>query len=228
MIYKHGSHEYDVHVLDVTKTPRYNSARELISSTTRILIEGKVSGANQAALKTAILGLESDFAEEVTTSGLYHSDGSTASGHMIDIGSVDTENGIVATVRWVSPPQRAEYVTYRSFQVLVEATALGPGAEEFEYSNRIIRIGDGGPLVVPRLTLSGVVMQQAYPSTPFTGIETGRKVSRAGIVAVQSPTYPSLTTHPDRVRDTGVDKGPDGITRYFANWTYNLLSASAF
>ena len=138
MEYKHGSYEIDCNVVDVSATPEYNSAGELVRRTRRHLIEGKVYGADQAALKTAILAFETAFQTTVTESGLLHSDGSTESAHWIDISGADTERGIVASYRWTSPPERAEYVTYRSFQAVIEAVFLGSGADEFEYSNRII------------------------------------------------------------------------------------------
>lgn len=229
MIYAHGSYQHQVHVLDWSKDPEFNSSGLLVRSTTRAIIEGKVSGADQGALKTAILALETAYLSTVVTkSGLLHNDGSTDSAHIINLSGATSENGITCRLRWTSEPQRAEYTTYRSFQIAVQAIFLGPGADEFEYSNRIVRIGDGGPIRVPRLTLGGVIIQQAYPASPFVGLETGRKVSRAGIVAAKVPAYLLILQHDSKQVDSGTEKGPDGITRYFATWTYNYLSATAF
>lgn len=227
MIYKHGSFEHDVHLNDVQIVPEYNGLGQLVRTNYQYLIEGKVDGEDQAALKTAIQALESAYlGTQVTETGLLHSDEETESAHYLDISNLDTERGITARVRWVDGG--AEYVYKRSFQIAIDCQVLGPGATEYEYSNRIVRIGNGGPVRVAHNTLSGPLIQQVYPASPYFGLETGRKVSRIAAVTVKTPTFPAYTNGHDMHRDIGSDRGPDGITRYFATWTYNLMSTTAF
>lgn len=227
MIYKHGSFEHDVHLADVQIVPEDNSLGQRIRTNYQYIIEGKVEGDDQSELKTAIAALEAAYiGTKVTETGLLHSDEETESAHYLDISTLDTERGITARLRWID--KQAEYVNKRSFQIAIDCQVLGPGATEYEYSNRIIRIGNGGPVRVPHNTLSGPIIQQVYPASPYLGIETGRKTSRIGTVTVKAPTYPSLTNPHDMQRDVGSDRGPDGITRYFASWTYNLMSTTSF
>lgn len=230
MLYKHGSSyaAFECHVVDVSNIPEFNSGGLLVRSTRRHVIEGKVYGNSQANLKTAILAFETAMDSTVTESGLVHSDGSTESAHWIDTAGQDTEKGIVVSYRWTSPQDTAQYVNYRTFQASIECTFLGPGAEEYEYSNRIIRIGAGGPVKQARMTLGGVVMQQVFPASPFRGIETGRKVSRIALPTIPGPTYPAIEQTSERQRETGNEYGQDGIMRYFSSWTYSYLSNAAF
>lgn len=227
MKYKHGSFEHSVNVVEVVQRPEVNGSGQTIRTRKAIVIEGVVRGSDQSSLKTAIAALETAYLGTVVTkSGLLHSDGTTDSAHVIDLSGVTSENGIVATVRWLDG--QAEYVTKRSFQATIEASILGAGADQYEYTNRIVRIGDGGPIRVPRVTQDGVLIQQAYPASPFAGFETGNKSSRLGVVVVKPPTFPALLLHDQKHVDEGTAIGPDGVATYFASWTYPYLSAGAF
>lgn len=227
MIYKHGTFEHDVHFATEEIVPEYNSLGQIIRTNYRFAIEGKVEGSTQAAIKTAGEALEAAYlGAQVTTSGLLHSDETTPSLHYLDIGSLSTEKGIVPRLRWID--SGSEYVYKREFQIVIECSILGAGGIEYEYSNRLIRIGDGGPPEVGRNTFSGPIIQQTYPASPYRGVETGRKSSRIAAVLPISPSYPSITQHDNRVRDSGYSRGADGITHYFANWTYQLLSTTSF
>jgi hypothetical protein len=227
MIYKHGAFEHDVHVVEVSHTPEW-AAGALLRTTSRILIEGKVSGADQAALKTAITALNTAYlGTQVTSSGLYHSDGTTVSGHVIDTTGLTTENGIVAAVKWVDGG--AEYVYKRSFIIDISCVVVGAGGASIQYQNRIARIGDGGPIHRVFPTFGGLrVRQQIYPVSPFYGVESGSKSSRLGVVTVPAPTYPVHLKHDQKQTETGVEQSSDGVVTYFANWSYNYEADVAF
>lgn len=226
MNYKHGSYTHDVHLESVEIVPEFNSLGQILRSSHRFTISGKVEGANQGALKTAIEQLEAAYEATVTESGLMHSDGLTESAHYLDIAALNTEKGINAQVYWLDGG--AEYVYKRSFRIVVECSILGAGATEYEYSNRIIRIGQGGGPRRMRNTFSGPLIQQTYPSSGYFGIETGQKVSRIGAVVMPSPTYPSIVDYDQTQRETGTTRGADGITRYFAAWTFPMQSTGPF
>lgn len=227
MIYEHGGYTIDCHLADVSADPEFNSLGQLVRRVRRHVIDGVVRGADQAALKTAILAFETAFNSPVTKSGMNHNDGTTDSAHMIDTTGQTTENGIVARYRWTSEPQKAEYVIYRSFQVQIECVFLGAGADQYQYSNRIFRYG-GGPLRTVRMTQGGNVGQTVYPQTPYHGYEVGFQKSRAGIVLPKAPTYPSLVQSLESPTAPGRESGPDGITIYTAEWSYSYLSEAAF
>ncbi len=227
MIYAHGSYEIPVRVLEVSSLPERNADGVLVLSRKMIAIEGAVRADNQSDLDDAIRELESAFLDEtVTKSGLKLNDGTTDSAHTLDATATPTENGIVARLSWIDEP--AAFVRRRSFRAVVEMTALGDGADEAEYANRIIRSGNGGPIDIPRLTLGGVVIQQVYPASPYTGFESGRKVSRLGSLVVPGPTFPEIEQGSQRQIESGVDVAANGLRRYFATWNYSYLSATAF
>ena len=227
MIYEHGGYTIDCHLANVEADPEFNSAGQLVRRVRRHVIEGVVRGADQAALKTAILAFETAFNTPVTKSGMNHNDGTTDSAHMIDTTGQTTENGIVARYRWTSDPAKAEYVNYRSFQVSIECAFLGAGADQYQYSNRIFRYG-GGPLRTVRPTLGGLVGQTVYPMTPYFGYEVGFKKSRAGIILPKSASFPALVQSLESPTAPGTEQGPDGITIYTAEWSYSYLSEAAF
>jgi hypothetical protein len=229
MIYRHGgSYEIAANIDSTSYRPEYNAINQLIRSTWRIQFSGAVRGADQGEVKTAGLALQSALLDtQVLECGFIHNDGTTEAIDYIDVTGFTTENGIVCTLDWID--RHAEYITKRSFVASATAVILGAGALEFEYTNRIVRQGFGGPSRVARRCQGGVVIQEPYASTEFSGVESGQKVSRFAPPTVKPPTFPSITLADERSStDTGEMRGPDGIWRYWASWNYALLSDSAF
>lgn len=151
----------------------------------------------------------------------------------------DTLNGI----RLTQPPsypisEGAEYVTYRSFEMTIQAelgfAALGVGGvvnSEVVSWMETITIEGGHPLIVDLVLINGPpVQQEVSPQVPWIGIQSGEAVGRTGYLTPPKPVFVGAAIQRDaKTQMTPAEQNAGAFaqaSRYPTRWEYRVTSPS--
>jgi len=188
-------------------------------------VQGRLQANDQGALTAAIQALVAAYSVQGQDVGFYF-DGGQPSGHHIT--SAATNSG----VRVVMPPcfpdgKGAEYSTYRTYVLALEADWLDPGATLLMWTETLSFQG-GGPQVAFLEPINGLPQKQLLKqATTFRVSQNGQAVGYLAYPVPAAPIWPAAE-HVDR-RSVRVDppkrSGPPGyptFTEYRVTWSYSF------
>ncbi len=152
------------------------------------------------SLDALITAIEVAYSSPKTSAKLLHDD-LTATAHVLG------PAGLIGGVRVVKPPsyaryQNGEYVSYRTGEIIIEATKVldNNPLRIIEFSESI-EIDGGGPesgLLQPNVGLA--VVQQTRTNLKCTATQSGRIVYLGGRGPIPAPLWPSALMRPVRER----------------------------
>lgn len=178
MYLKVGSYQFDSNAVGITTNTdlNLNGYGAPLSYTTRMAVEGYLSGSTQAGISTACDALEAALRVKFPDIIFYHDDATESSLQLKNSGSI-------SGVRITSGPNFLEYrgadhVTHKRFAFSAEAeypitndrAILTKFSESLEFSG-------GGPMYVVKAAKFGPAQrQQVYQSTPYVVVQSGESV----------------------------------------------------
>ncbi len=197
-------------------------------------ISGRLIRDTVAELTTAIELLE-DAARNIDGDCRVLFDSGVRTAHFIPLGL--TLNGIRAIVPPSYPTSEgAEYVTYRTFTMTVQAEvgftpAGGQQAQSIGITNwqETISVSGGHPLDVNLICLNAPpVRQRVSPQVPWVGVQTGRAMGLYGYPAKPANVFVGASIDQDMEEYATPDQNNAGPTiqrsNYPVSWTYRVSS----
>jgi len=198
--------------------------RQAVRETWRIV--GVLHAADQPFLTSAIAALRSAYNVNGLDLGLYLDDGVTLTDHVLT--SSAALGGTRVTALEFPTGSGAEYSTFRSYSISVEARLPRHIAEPARFSETLSFEGNGGPRMVFLDTLAGLPQQQIVrQQTTYRARQEGRAVGLATYPGVAPPIWPAAEL-PDQRRL--ILRSPrrvaGNLTEFVAEWTYVFESIS--
>lgn len=228
MIFKYGNYTHAINevALTIEKRALTSNAGQRIGLRSVWKLNGILHAADQQGVTTAVNQLTAAYDIDGQSAGLYLDDGVTATSHVLN--NEEVLGGIrVSSIRFPTS-EGAEYSTYRSYEITLEADFPDTQNDLIEFHETINFTG-GGPKFIYLQTLSGLPQKQIIAqSTPFEVIQAGTAAARTGYPTVPVPLWPAAEHIDERVI---VYKGPqstDGLSQTFqVDWTYKFESSAA-
>jgi hypothetical protein len=231
MILRFGSFSTDngTVALAISKNAALTAAGVPIYVTETWGLEGRLlatSGSEVASLTTKIAELEAAFKQQgVDASLLTEAGGATA--HYIR--HAETIGGI----RVIQPPhypsgQGADYATFRTFRVGIEADVIANGTVPgyLTFQETLQTLG-GGPLYAWTAPIKGSPKRQIpRQQTTYQAVQSGQAVGFLGYPSIPSPIFPgALSANPTITRGSPRRRG-SGFMEYPVSWQYVYESNS--
>jgi len=232
LILKWGSYQHaDSEVsISISKERRYNEFGAQIGYRERWTITGFLQAADHASLTTAILALEAAYATNGRDLVLYLPDGTTPTAHRLLSGVANTGTRVVTSDYPVGTG--AEYSTFRSYQIVVEADVQandGDSPQVGSFDETVVVTG-GGPRKVWVETLSGAPIQQTVrAATTLRVTQSGSLTSPLGWLTPPGPLLPASVEHLDRrrIERQSPQRGASGLLEYRVAWSYEFETTAA-
>ncbi|HEY2250716.1 MAG TPA: hypothetical protein VGH74_06630 [Planctomycetaceae bacterium] len=198
--------------------------RRAVRETWRIV--GVLHAADQPGLTSAIAALRSAYNVNGLDLGLYLDDGVTPTDHVLI--STAALGGTRVTALEFPSGTGAEYSTYRSYSISVEADFPDTSNNLLDFSETLSFEGSGGPRMVFLDTLAGLPQQQiARQRTTYRARQEGRAVGLATYPAVAPPIWPAAELQDQRRLILRAPRRVAGnLTDFVAEWTYMFESVS--
>ncbi len=198
--------------------------RQAVRETWRIV--GVLHAADQPGLTSAIAALRSAYNVNGLDLGLYLDDGVTLTDHALVSGN--TLGGTRVTALEFPTGTGAEYSTFRSYSITVEADFPDTTQNLLDFSETLSFEGNGGPRMVFLDTLVGLPQQQIVrQQTTYRARQEGRAVGQATYPPVAPPIWPAAEL-PDQRRL--ILRSPrrvaSNLTEFVAEWTYVFEAVS--
>ncbi len=191
-------------------------------------IQGRLQAADQAGIGAAIQSLSAAYGTHGQDVGFYFDNGQPSSHRII---SAATSGG----VRVVTPPsfpegKGAEYSTFRTYSLALEADWLDPAATILSWTETLTFQG-GGPQFVFLEPINGAPQKQLLKqATTYRVTQSGQAVGYRSYPTPAPPIWPGAE-HTDRrsVRyDVPKRSGPPGnptFTDFRVSWNYSFEDA---
>jgi hypothetical protein len=210
--------------------PVYDTRGGLQMLRKRFAVSGELIAEGQAAIKTAIAGIEAAYLSGRTNqdAGLYHDNG-TVSAHFL---KASTSMGGVRITKFDYPNgEGAEYATYRTYEIELEAEyeSRGGGYDGLvSWSESLSITGTGGPRrVVLTTALGPPVTQVVAQRTPIRARQTGSAVGFRAYPTPPPPLWPNVELVEEReISRTTPTKQNGAIVNYGISWSYSFISAT--
>lgn len=198
--------------------------RQAVRETWRIV--GVLHAADQPALTAAIAALRAAYNVNGLDLGLYLDDGTTPTDHFLS--SAASLGGTRVSRLEFPTGSGAEYSTFRSYAITVEADFPDTSNNLLEFSETLSFEGTGGPRVVFLETLEGVPQQQiARQRTTYRARQEGRAVGQVSYPPVAAPIWPAAELADQRrLALRAPQRAAGNLTRFVAEWTYVFESAT--
>lgn len=191
-------------------------------------ISGMLQAANQSLLTSAILTLKSAYAVHGHHLGLYFDNGTPANHALPSLGSA-------GGTRVTTPPsfpvgEGAEYSTFRTYTVQVEAEYYDPAVQLLEWAEAISWSG-GGPLDLHLQPINGKpIKQRVAEATPFQASIDGEAIGAFTWPNPPAPLWPFAWIQPRSRITRGKPKrlgqaGRSYFTDFVTSWHYEFESA---
>lgn len=230
MYIKYGSYQHDVGECGViiSRAAEVTENDIFTGYTERWDINGRLQGADAAAITTAIVALEAAYAVQGQSLSLYNDDNSLTA-HSI------TATNSTGGARAVGPPSYpegdgAEYTTFRNFTITLEAKKLLRNLRTIEFQETLVEQGGGSRWAYQEPITGLPQRQQTNQFTTFKATQTGYAIGLFGPPAVPGPLFP-YDEHTDQrqiVPEAPQRSGPYGkpVYKYYrTSWTYIFESA---
>jgi hypothetical protein len=156
--------------------------------------------------------------------GLFLDDGVTPTDHVIV--SASTIGGVRVLSLEFPRGDGAEYSTFRTYRVVLEAEYTDASSNLLEYHEALSFDGTGGPRRVFLDVLEGLPQEQiGTQATTSRATQSGRAVGLAGYPIPPSPIWPAAEL-PDRRRLTlrTPERSGGQLLRYTVDWHYSFES----
>ncbi len=187
-----------------------------------------MQAADQSALSAAIDALTAAYALQAQDVGFYFDNGAPTS-HTIR--SADTNGG----VRVVAPPsfpegKGAEYSTFRTYTIGLEAERLEPDATLLSWTETL-QLKGGGPQFTFLEPINGIAQKQLLKqATTFRATQSGQAVGYLSYPAPAAPIWPEAEHLEQREIRLELPRrmGPPGdptYTEYKISWSYSFQDA---
>lgn len=228
------SHTVNDPALSIDRTGLFNDAGVMYAVENIWTIEGRLEGANQAAISTAIDALESGYNQNVSRFALKLDSGDDSS-HVIE--ASNTLDGIRVTKPPFYPVGRgAEYATFRNYAIQVTATVLtGNTGSSFVSFNETITYTGGGTRDVIMTPLVGPpVRVRTATQTPVLIVQAGSLVAlnrRVNPLRVSFPLFPQIILEDRTTIQFGSERSTlvgnaRQATLFPATWRYEMAAIS--
>jgi hypothetical protein len=224
--YQHASGEVSV---VITKQGIFADAAILRGVRERWDLQGRLQAESPAALSTALEELAAAYAFQGQDVGFYFDDG-TPSSHQI------TSSATNGGVRVVSPPsfpqgKGAEYSTFRTYSIALEAEVLDENASLIAWHERL-NFSGGGPQFAYLQPINGLPIKQLLKqSTPYRATQSGEAVGMYAYPTPAAPLWPAAEhvnlreMHYELPKRMG-ESSSATFTEYRVTWSYQFESAT--
>src|SRR5262245_20752918 len=192
--------------------------RQAVRDTWRIV--GELHAASPTALTAAIAGLRSTYKLNGLDLGLYLDDQTTHTDHALLSGA--SLGGTRVTALDFPSGSGAEYSTFRSYSITVEADFPDASTNLLDFSETLSFDGTGGPRVVFLDTLEGSPQPQlAQQRTTYRARQQGRAVGLATYPGAAPPIWPTAELLPERRLVLRSPRRIAGnLAEFVVEWTY--------
>ena len=215
MYIKYGNLQHDNNTVNLASFSHRNvfskrGLRQTVVKTMRL--GGFILGTTQAAIKAAILAVESGYASDGFDAALYHDDG-TVSSHFLD--TATSLGGVKVLSFNYDKSDGAEYATQRSFSIVLEAD-YSTGQELLSFEETLSISGTGGQRFVYKSVLNGTpVKQLTHQQTIVRATQSGRAMGLLAYPAFPPPIWPGDVLQ-DRIARS--QTSPEFNGKIFMNW----------
>jgi len=238
MYLQYGSYTHDVAEcwFDLSKVSLLSSRNRRRSVLERWTIYGIKHAASTSALTTALASLRSAYAID-DQDLIFYEDSGTQTEHKLLVS--ETLNGVkVRRLDYLpgstggrGPGSGDEYVTRRTFRIVIEAEVASANAENLlEYRESVRQIGTGGPKNVWVPSLTGVPQQQVLQQkTTFRAIQWGYAKGLLLAPTPPTPLFPSsvwVNEQHEGATHTAERQSPFTDTGFRVDWKYVAESPS--
>jgi hypothetical protein len=221
--YTHAQNEPAVQIGKVALfSPR--GFRQAVRETWRIV--GVLQAADQPGLTAAIAALRAAYNVNGLDLGLYLDDGTTLTDHFLT--SSAALGGTRVTRLDFPTGLGAEYSTFRSYAITVEAEFPDTSNNLLEFSETLSFAGTGGPRLVFLETLAGPPQVQiARQQTTCRARQEGRAVGLLSYPPIAAPIWPAAELADQRrIALRAPLRVAGNLTRFVAEWTYVFESVT--
>lgn len=193
-------------------------------------ILGAVCADSQAALTSAIAGLEAAYLADYQNLTLYLNDGTTPTAHQLI--NTDTFGGThVAFFGYIEGPwkMQLEYANRRTFYIVVRAEKRW-GTGLYAWKERLTIKGTGAAKFryMPSMN-AAPVSQTLQQSTTFFYVQQGMGIGRQASAVVPGPLFPGIE-HAEQRRiayDSPTDIVVNGEEMFMTTWQYVMEATAA-
>lgn len=210
--YTHDADE--VSLLGMARNSEYNAGGERSVVKTTWQIGGFIQAASQSALTAALINLESAYAADGFMA--YFKDNSGAMTVHV-LGDNLSRNGCRVLNFAYTNQSGAEYSTFRSYQITLEAIYDNPNIQIEEFSETVSWKGNCGPRVIWKKNLNGIAQKQiTYPATTQRVVQRGIIVGKFQVITPPAPLWPQFNLdEEEELSETSPHRfGPPGRPYY--------------
>lgn len=228
-IFKYGSHAHDAGEVDVQTTRQAIRGRRgfVESIRTTMQLAGKLHADSATELTTKIRQLEAAYVDGKDAT-LFHADGTTPTAHRLinsqSLGGVR----VVSGPNW-GPGEGAEYTTYRSYTITLEADVAQLDQNVIDFEETVITTGSGGPRMIWVETLLGspkpqIVNQRTITRTVQSGTATGLLL----YPSPPGPLFPGFLDQPNvRIQRYSPRRVRGSFRDFRISWSYPFIFGGA-
>lgn len=228
MILKYGSyiHADAECAVVITKRPEYSPRGVRKSVRETWTIAGVMQANSQSELTAALAALRSAYNVNGQDVGLYLGDGTTLSNHFMNSGNA--LGGVRVTAFDFPKGEGAEYSTFRSYSITLEADFPDTFPNLLDYHEAISFKGTGGRRKVFLETLDGPPqMQIAAQRTTYKATQKGKAVGAGTWPAPSAPLWPFAELEDHRTIDYDTPRvAGRHVTELAVSWNYAFESVT--
>lgn len=210
--YRHDADE--VAINQVSRSSEYNAGGQRSVMKVVWSLTGFIQASSQSALTTALRVLEAAYSQDGFMAIFLDNSGNTTV-HVL--GDSLSRNGCKVLNFGYSMQSGAEYSTFRSYQIALEAEYDNPFVLLEEFSETVSWKGDCGPRIVWKPSLNKRPQKQiTYPYTTQRVVQRGVIVGKFQAITPPSPIWPQYLL-PDQTEQSDVSPhryGPPGRPYY--------------
>ena len=228
LILKYGSfaHEQNDAAIAISRRGNYSGRGNLEYVRETWSIRGFLQAASQSALTTAINSMKAAYNSNGYDVGLYLDDGTTLTSHYMT--SSQARGGVRVVALDFPEGEGAEYSTFRSYSITLEADFFNTTDFLLEYNETISFKGTGGPRRVFLETLDGIPQEQIGARfTTYKAMQRGSSIAFGNWPNFPPPIWPAAELLDQREVNihtpTKVDEQYFG---YGIDWSYTFESTS--
>jgi hypothetical protein len=186
--YAHDADE--VSLLGMARNSEYNAGGQRSVIKTQWQIGGFIQAANQSAITTALRTLESAYSQDGFMAYFKDNSGNLTV-HVI--GDAASRNGCKVLNFAYTNQSGAEYSTFRSYQITLEAEYDNPFVLLEEFSETVTWKGNCGPRIIWKKNLNGRAQKQiTYPYTTQRVTQRGIIVGKFSVITPPPPIWPEF------------------------------------